>query len=280
MKSRRLLSIFGLLALAGLLAPPAFVAWVSFSPDSFLTPPVEAWSFRWYTAFAADRRWLLALVRGLVVAVGAAGVAVAAGAPVAYAIARFCFRGRTLLAAAALAPACIPPAILGTGLLPLFLAAGLWGNPIGLMLAHGLLGVPVVTLIVAARLRQLPTDLEAAARGLGATPWQVACRVTLPLVRPALLAGGVASFALSLNEAMLTTFLATPTSETLPVVAFAELRHAASPMVAVASVVGMTAGLIAVGVVLRPRFGIASPNVPRSPVGRSQTDLPRFGIAR
>src|SRR5262249_32967107 len=62
----------GWLALLGLLAPLLFAAWVSFSPDSFLTPPTGAWSFRWYLAFAADHRWTAALVRSLIVGGGAA----------------------------------------------------------------------------------------------------------------------------------------------------------------------------------------------------------------
>jgi ABC-type spermidine/putrescine transport system permease subunit II len=86
---------------------------VSFSPDSFLTPPAGEWSVRWYAAFAADRRWEAALARTLAVGAASAGLAVAAGAPLAFAVARFRFRGRGLLGGAALLPACVPPAVLG-----------------------------------------------------------------------------------------------------------------------------------------------------------------------
>jgi ABC-type spermidine/putrescine transport system permease subunit II len=244
MTVRRLLAlVFGWSAVGCLLAPLWFAVWVSFSPDSFLTPPAGEWSVRWYAAFAADRRWTAALVRSLVVGVASAGVAVAAGAPLAFAVARHRFGGRTLLSGGALLPACVPPAVLGMGLLPLLFATGLWGNLAGLVLAHGLVGLPVVYLIARNHFEQTSPDLEAAARGLGASPRQAAVRVTLPLLRPALLAGGAAAFAVSLNESMLTLFLATPATETLPAVVWPQLRYSPSPLVAVASCVSAAVAL-------------------------------------
>jgi ABC-type spermidine/putrescine transport system permease subunit II len=241
MIARRLL---GWLVIGCLLSPLLYAAWVSFSPDSFLTPPAGQWSLRWYAAFTADRRWTAALVRSLFVGAASAAVAITAGTPLAYAIARYRFRGRGVLAGGALLPVCVPPAVLGMGLLPLLYAAGLWGNLAGLVLAHGLVGLPVVYLIARTHFDQTSPDLEAAARGLGARGWQVAARVTLPLMRPALLASAAAVFAVSLNESMLTLFLATPTTETLPAVVWPQLRYSPSPLVAVASCVSVAVGLV------------------------------------
>jgi ABC-type spermidine/putrescine transport system permease subunit II len=246
--------VLGWLVLLGLLAPLLFAAWVSFSPDSFLTPPTTAWSLKWYLAFAGDHRWTAALVRSLVIGGGAAVVALAAGVPLAYAVSRHRFHGRRLLAGAVLLPTCTPPVVLGMGLLPFLYAAGLWGHPVGLILAHGLIALPIVYLITRTQLVQTGPDLEAAARGLGASPWQTAVRVTLPLVSPALLAGAAAAFAISLNEALLTVFLTTPSNETLPAVIWPQLRFAASPLVAVASCLSVALGLlgvVAVGIVWR-----------------------------
>ena len=243
--------LVGWVAIAGLLAPLVFAAWVSFSPDSFLTPPAGEWSTRWYVAFASDRRWVAALGRSLLVGAFAAVVALAAGIPLALAVTRGRFHGRRFLAAGAMLPACVPPAVLGMGLLPLLFAAGLWGSPLGLVLAHGLLGLPVVFLVARNHLDQTPPDLEAAARGLGAGPWQVAFRVTLPLLRPAILAGAAAAFVISLNEAMLTAFLATPSTETLPAVVWPQLRYSASPLVAVASGASTLAAIVGVWATIR-----------------------------
>jgi ABC-type spermidine/putrescine transport system permease subunit II len=259
MTPRRLLVLLvGWAVVGGLLAPLVVAAWMSFSPDAFLTPPTRTWSLRWYAAFAADRRWLAALARSLVVGGAAAGVAIAAGGPLAYAVARHHFRGRNALAGLALLPLCVPPAVLGMGLLPLLYSVGLWGNLGGLVAAHGLLGLPVVYLIVRLHLDQVSPDLEAAARGLGAPPWQAAWRVTVPLLGPSLLAGALAAFAVSLNESLLTLFLATPSTETLPAVVWPQLRYTPSPLVAVASCVSVLlalVGVVALGTVGRVGLG-------------------------
>jgi ABC-type spermidine/putrescine transport system permease subunit II len=115
---------------------------------------------------------------------------------------------------------------------------------VGLALAHGLVGLPVVYLIMRAHLEQTDPLLEDAARGLGASPGQTAVRVTLPLLLPAVLAGATAAFVVSLNESLLTLFLATPQTETLPAVVWPQLRYAASPLVAVASCVSVASTLV------------------------------------
>jgi ABC-type spermidine/putrescine transport system permease subunit II len=243
--------VLGWLALLCVLTPLVFSVWVSFSPDSFFTPPTGEWSLRWYAAFAADRRWMLALGRSLIVATAAAAVAAAAGTPLAYSAVRYRFAGQPLLVGGALLPACVPAAVLGMGLLPLLYLTRLWGHLAALVLAHGLLGLPVVFLILRTHFGQASPDLEAAARGLGATAAQVAWRITLPLARPSVLAGAAAAFVGSLNEAMLTLFLATPSTETLPAVIWPQLRYAASPLVAVASCVSVTfTGITVAGVAL------------------------------
>lgn len=248
---RALVLVLGWSAVAGLLAPVAFAVWVSFSPDSFLTPPAGQWSLRWYRAFATDARWSAAVGRSLFTAVLSAGVAVTAGTPLALALARYRFLGRGALSAAVILPACIPGAVLGMGLLPLFHVARLTGTPLGLVLAHGLLGLPVVVLIARDHLTRTSPDLEAAARGLGANGWQTTVRITLPLLRPAILAGAAAALAISLNESLVTVFLATPDTETLPTVAWSQLRYAPSPLVAVASSFGALAAVLIALVVAR-----------------------------
>jgi ABC-type spermidine/putrescine transport system permease subunit II len=100
-------------------------------------------------------------------------------------------------------------------------------------------------------------DLELAARGLGAGGWQVLRRVTLPLVRPALAVGGAAAFAVSLNESMVSLFLATPATETLPAVVWPQLRYAPSPLVAVASCASVVVALAGAAAVAR--FGRGRP---------------------
>lgn len=247
----RLTRVLGWAVILGLFVPVLHTAWVSFTPGSALAPPTGEWSGRWYRAFLEDRRWTAAAGRSFLVAGLASVVCLLAAVPAAYALSRGPFRGRRLLTVGILLPACLPPAALGMGALPLFHLTGLWGSIHGLVLTHAALGLPMAVLIVRSHLTDHISTLEAAARGLGASRGQVLWRVTLPLLRPAIAAAAVAVFALSLNESLVTLFLATPASETVPAVTWPKLRDDPSPLVAVAAVATASVGTLGVAAVLR-----------------------------
>ena len=232
------------LFISGILAPLIYAVWLSFSPDSFLTPPGNEWSLRWYRAFVTDDRWMMALSRSIILGLGCACLALFAATTLAYSMERYHFRGKGSLGILVLLPLCIPHAVLGMGLLPLFYISGLWGGMIGLVLVHAMICLPVVYLMVRDKLRRIDPDLEAAARGLGAKPSQVTGRILLPLWGSTLAVGFVAAFAISFNESMVTLFLATPTTETLPAIVWPQLRYAPSPLVAVASVASVIVALV------------------------------------
>lgn len=261
MINRLILRIIGIgsvcLFFACVVAPLLYAVWLSFSPDSFLTPPERDWSVRWYHSFATDTRWSMALLRSLSVGLACAALALIAGAMLAYAMELYRFRGKRSLGILVLLPLCIPPAVLGMGLLPLYYSVGLWGSLIGLVFVHAMMCLPVVYLIVRAKLRLMNPDLEMAARGLGAKPSQVARRIIIPLWGSALVIGAAAAFAVSFNESMVTLFLATPTTETLPAMIWPQLRYSPSPLVAVASVVSVVIALgVAAGFVFASRFAV------------------------
>jgi putative spermidine/putrescine transport system permease protein len=229
--------LLGWMALLLLLVPILYTCWVSFTPGDLLVPPVREWSLRWYGEFFADRRWPAALWNSFLVAGLSVTGALLAGLPLAYALARRHFRGRALLGQGVLLPLSIPPVVLGIGLLPEVYALGLWGSPLALALAHTLLGLPLVCLLTRSALEAAGPDLEWAARGLGASPWRAVWRVTLPLILPAVLAGALLAFVLSLNEFVLSLFLGTPETETLPRVLWPSLRYSLSPLAGAASTV-------------------------------------------
>jgi len=236
-----------LLLLAGLL-PLTATVWVSFSPDSFLTPPTVEWSLRWYRRFFADPRWTTAAGNSLIVAVTSAALCVTLATPVALSKSRW-------LPLVVLLPAVVPPVALGLGLLPLFHRVGLFGTTAGVVLAHTAIGLPVALLLLRTRRSPQLAECELAARGLGANRWLVFRRVTLPLLRPAILAAFVVQFVLSWSEALVTVFLTTPATETLPVVMWSQLRGSASPLVAVAAVLSALASLVAVAALARTAAG-------------------------
>lgn len=120
---------------------------------------------------------------------------------------------------------------------------------LSLAAAHSLGSLLVVFLVVRAALADVEADLELAARGLGASPWQTFWQVTLPVILPALVVGALIAFILSLNEFMLALFLSIPAIETLPKVIWPNLRYTLTPLVAAASGVTMAFTLLGLGVV-------------------------------
>jgi ABC-type spermidine/putrescine transport system permease subunit II len=244
-----MLGLAGWSGLLLLLAPIVYACWISFSPGELLVPPTGDWSLRWYQEFFAERRWTAALLNSLKVAALAAGIALAAGLPLAYALARRHFRGRSVLAIVLLLPLVVSPVVLGAALLPMLHVLGWWGSSLSLALAHALFGLPVVCVLARSALEHAGHDLEWAARGLGAPPWRVLLRVTLPLVRPSLIAGALLAFILSLNEFVLALFLGTPETETLPRVLWPSLRYSISPLAAAASTVMTLATVVGISLV-------------------------------
>ncbi|MGH7174392.1 MAG: ABC transporter permease [Gemmataceae bacterium] len=237
MIARRMGRVLGWLALSALMAPLVYACWLSFAADEFLTPPIDEWSLRWYGEFFRRPRWTAALRESLLVGVLAVIGSLATGLPLAYALVRLHLRSEALVLGAILLPLVVPPLLLGLGLVPAVQALGLWGTSLSLALAHSLYGLPMVCWLSRSAMLGIDSEIEHAARGLGAKPWQVAYRITLPLIGPSVLAGAVMAFVLSLNEFILSLFLATPETETLPRVLWPNLRYTLSPLVAVASCV-------------------------------------------
>ncbi|QJW94945.1 ABC transporter permease [Frigoriglobus tundricola] len=249
MKRRRSLSrllgnVLGLGTLLLLLWPLAYAVWISFTPSELLEPPRGELSLRWYRRFFESPQWTAGLWNSLKVAGLAVAGSLVGGTGLAVAVARYHFRGRRLLSGAVLLPLFVPTVVLGMGLLPWVRVLGLWGSLWSLAAGHGLWSLPVVFLVVRSALEELDPSLEAAARGLGASPLLTFRRVTLPLIMPAVLSGAAMGFVLSLNEFMIALFLATPDTETLPKVIWPNLRYTLTPLVAAASCVTMLLTLL------------------------------------
>jgi ABC-type spermidine/putrescine transport system permease subunit II len=226
---------FSVAVLLVLLWPLFYATWISFTPAEMLEPPTDAWSLRWYRLFFSSPQWLRGMANSVVVAALTVIVSILCGTGVAIAITRWHFRGARWLSAAVMLPLFVPGVVLGMALLPFMRALGLWGSLLSIAAAHSLWALPVVFLVVRSALQELDPNLERAARGLGATPFTVFTRVTLPLIAPAAAAGATMAFVLSINEFVMALFLATPQTETLPKVIWPNLRYTLSPLVAAAS---------------------------------------------
>ena len=166
------------------------------------------------------------------------------------------FRTRALFAASIMVPLVLPEVIMGLSLLLLFVGLENWvGWPAGrgmvtIAIAHVTLGMAYVGVIVQARLNAFDRSIEEAALDLGARPWKVFAVIILPLIAPALGAGWLLAFSLSLDDLIMASFVSGPASTTLPMVIFSSVRLGVSPQVnalATILVVVVTIAAVAAG---------------------------------
>ncbi|NOG72512.1 ABC transporter permease subunit [Roseicella sp. DB1501] len=225
-------------------------------------------SLRWFRALAANDRMLEAAWLSLRIAAGAATLAVLLGGLTGWALARFGrFRGRALFGLLAGAPLVLPEVVTGLSLLLLFVvlqgaaeAAFGWAPGRGagtVLLAHATLGLAYVAVVVQARLAGLDPALEEAAADLGAGPFAVFRTVTLPLIAPALAAGWLLAFTLSLDDVVVASFVSGPAGTTLPMLVFSQLRMGLTPEInaLAAMVLGLAALLAGAAALILGRNG-------------------------
>lgn len=240
---KRLVTVATLLVLALLVTPLLYSVWISFTPGELLVPPDRDWSLRWYEELFARPEWTASFVQSGKVGAMAVVLACAGGTSAAVGMARLRWGGK-LLERAVMLPLFCPAIVLAMGLLPLVHTLGLYGSSLGIAMGHALWSLPVVVLVVRRALDGVDPDLERAARGLGAGPLRTFLWVTLPLVAPAIAAGALMAFVLSLNEFEIALFLATPDIATLPKVIWPNLRYTLTPLVAAASSVVLLATML------------------------------------
>jgi len=163
-----------------------------------------------------------AMLNSLAVALLTVVVSLALGAPAAYALARFRFRGRAAFRAVVLVTKLFPVAILAIPLAAIFVRLGLYDSLISVALVHSAMAIPFVILIVGAVFVALPHDLEEAAETLGSSRWGAFRRVALPPAMPGLAAAAIFAFVISWNEVFAASIL-TVRARTLPAQVLASL---------------------------------------------------------
>ncbi|WP_339409608.1 ABC transporter permease subunit [Pseudomonas sp. EA_35y_Pfl2_R5] len=203
------------------------------------------WSVKWYVGLLDNTQLMNAVMRSLEIACYTAIAAVALGTMAAFVLTRVTrFKGRTLFGGLVTAPLVMPEVITGLSLLLLFVAmAQLIGWPaergvLTIWIAHTTFCSAYVAVVVSSRLRELDLSIEEAAMDLGAKPWKVFFLITIPMIAPSLAAGGMMSFALSLDDLVLASFVSGPGSTTLPMEVFSAVRLGVKPEInAVASLI-------------------------------------------
>ena len=236
------------LGLAFLYLPIVILVIYSFNGSRLVTV-WGGWSLRWYHEFFNDRAMIEASWMSLRVAVSSASIATLLGTLAAVALSRGeRFRGRTLFSGMLYAPLVMPEVISGLSLLLLFVALnaerGFWTVTI----AHTTLTMCFVAVVVQSRLGSLDRSLEEAAMDLGCDPVRAFLSVTLPLIAPAIVAGWMLAFTLSLDDLVIASFTTGPGSATLPIRIYSEVRLGVKPEIN--AICTLVIGLIALVIVL------------------------------
>lgn len=231
-------AVFGTAAVLFLLAPLAAILPLSLTDSIFLVYPIESFSLRWFEEIFTAESWRRSIVNSLIIGGGTTLLATVLGT-----IGALGLRGgKVSLALSAvktmfLLPMVVPAVVLGVGMQLVFARMGLVNTYIGVIIAHTVIAVPFVVVNVLSVLQGVNHRLEQAAASLGASPVVVLTNVTLPLAMPGILSGAVFAFATSLDEVVLTLFVAGPNQRTVARQMFSTIRENISPAIAAAAAV-------------------------------------------
>jgi putative spermidine/putrescine transport system permease protein len=236
-----------------LLGPIAIVVLTSFSNDAYLAFPPSRWGLGGYVALFHNRAFQTGLETSLGLGIVVTLITVAMGTAASFTIARFRFSGSAALLGLFTAPLLLPTIVLGLALLLVFAQLGLLATFIGLVIGHAVVAIPYVIRLMLTAINNVPPTLEEAASTLGASPIRVFWRVTLPLMRPALVAAAALAFLASFDEVTITLFLVGPRLTTLPIEVFRYVQSHADPQVSALSVLLI---VLTIGVILLIEHGL------------------------
>ncbi|NNE80067.1 MAG: ABC transporter permease subunit [Silicimonas sp.] len=236
------------LGFAFLYIPMVILVVYSFNASKLVTV-WAGFSTKWYGELIRNEAFLDAAWVTVKVGVLSSTFATVLGTMAAYVmVRRGSFRGRTLFSGMIYAPLVMPEVITGLSLLLLFIAIGLDRGVLTIVLAHTTFSMCYVSVVVSSRLVSFDRSLEEAALDLGCTPFQGFRLVTLPIIAPAVLAGWLLAFTLSLDDLVIASFTAGPSATTLPIKIFSSVRLGVSPEINALSTIII--GLVVSGVIV------------------------------
>ena len=230
--------------------PVAVLVAMAFNASPLYALPFE-FTTHWFEALSGNAKLIAATRNSILIALLTTVIATTIGSLAAVALSRRRFRGRTLLQLLLLPPIAIPWLIIGTAMLVFFFWTGIGRGLHAMVLGHVALAIPYVVLVVGAGLNAQRIDLEEAAMSLGSTPRHAFFAVTLPLLMPSLVAAALFAFAVSLDQFVVSYFLATPGVSTLPVEIYTSIRKGFTPEVNAVSSLLLGASMVLIVVFAR-----------------------------
>jgi spermidine/putrescine transport system permease protein len=243
------------------------VALIAFSfNDSKRNTVWRGFTLNYYQKLFNDQSLLIAFANSLTIALMATLISLVIGAAAGVLLWRYRFPGKTAVEGAFTLPIVVPEICMGVSMLLFFTRVIPWPNDLmwpfslgSITIAHVSFCFPFVALVVGARLASFNKEQEEAARDLGANDWQAFRDVLLPHMRPALIAGALLSFTLSLDDFVITFFTSGPDTITFPVKVYSMLRFSVTPEVNAAStmLIVLTIALMALMMAIQGRERIS-----------------------
>lgn len=232
-------------------APLLIVFIVSFDSNQYLSFPPQGFTLKWYELLPAESTFMNGLRISLIVAPIVTLIVLLLGVPAALALDRYEFKAKGAVQSFFLSPLLIPSIVLALGLVLLFSPLRLTNTYAGIVIGHVAITFPFVVRTTLMSLATTDTSCEAAARILGAGSWTVFRRITLPIIQPGVIAGGVIAFIVSFDEAVISLFVAESGLPTLPVNVLRYVENSADAAVAALSVILILISLVVVVIVER-----------------------------
>ncbi len=230
-----------------LIAPSLLVVPLSFSDSRYLTFPPPAWSTRWYQAYFGAIEWREATYVSFAAAILTMLLSTTFGTLAAYGLHALRSRWSALAYGAFTLPLVIPGILIAIGIFLFYAQIGLNNTLAGIVLAHSVLAIPLVVITVASSLRSYDMNQEMVARSLGASRPYAFLTVTLPQIRISVVSGALLAFITSLDEVVISLFIAGGDKATLTKRMFNALRDEIDPTIASISTLLIVLSVILLG---------------------------------
>ncbi|MBU2145708.1 ABC transporter permease [Mesorhizobium sp. 10J20-29] len=256
----RLIRAYTVLVYLFMFLPIAVVVLLSFNANQFGSFPMTGLSTRWFETLWQNEAIMRAFRTSILLGLMTAGVSTVLGVLASLALVRYAIPGRNLITTLLIAPILVPEVVLAVALL-LFLNFLNIGKSFTLLLmGHVIFTLPFVILVVQARLVSIRRDVEEAALSLGASPMQTFFSITLPLLMPAVAAGGLFAFTISFDDITGTLFWKPGGIETVPTQIFSMLRNSISPEINALGtvIIVLTVGLPLIGAAVARKLATKS----------------------
>ena len=252
-----------LLAAAGvgyalILTPIVFVCWLSFFSNEIVTFPPQGYTLRWFAHIFDQNNFVSGFITSLQVGVVAMIGGLVLGVPASLMLARHNFSGREALNTLLVLPLAVPGIVAGTAIyvfqieIELATQLPLLGSMAGLVFAHIMITIPWTVRLLTASLVGFDRSIEEAALNLGATPLRAFVKVTLPVIKPGIVAAALFSFIISFGNLEMTLFLVAPGQTTLPIAILQYLQWRIDPTIAAVSLLQIV--LIGAGMLITDHY--------------------------